>query len=269
MSGNTASYYSAPPTGKKARTNRGKQSKSHDGGTKANFNKIRTDMTPDDYIEVIETKELVPECKLPHGIMSKWKVANDTENFTKRIKQGEEMHSDNPTTKFMKENYQKLSPARAGKEPFNASRSTSKGSTIMVNESTWEQVEASNHTTMVNELSKSMKKVTIQDFPTQVRNFQGTLGNTDENGNIQKLNKLVQHPEHFSFQSHSSFMCPGEYEDLVESGDIDEQKGVVDVDLEDQMHPGVFAGAARFNQSTVHICQICGFQAHNPVFSVW
>ena len=32
------------------------------------------------------------------------------------------------------------------------------------------------------------------------------------------------------------------------------------------MHDGIFAGAKRFNQTQVHICQLCGFQAHNPAY---
>ena len=259
MPGKYTGYPSTLPTAKKARTNRGRKSKSHDGTIQApnaqqGNPKIITDITPDDYIEIIESKSLSPGEKLPQGIMTKWKSSNGTDNFTKRIKQGEEMHMNNPGIRYMKERYKNLPSIRKGEESKAESRSTSQGSIVMV-----EPAE-------LKEVTKSLNKLVIQDFPSQIRNYQGTIGNTDDNGNIQKLNKLTYHPEHFSFLSHRTFISPGDYQKGVEEEEIDEDKDVDDLDLEDKMHPGIFTGAARFHQSTVHYCQLCGFKAHNPSF---
>ena len=47
---------------------------------------------------------------------------------------------------------------------------------------------------------------------------------------------------------------------------MDPDREVEELDLEDKMHDGIFAGAKRFNQTQVHSCQLCGFQAHNPAY---
>ena len=74
----------------------------------------------------------------------------------------------------------------------------------MVTENSWEDV-AADPTADLGEITASMNNLQLKNFPTEVRQFQGHLGNTDTNKNIQKLNKLSQHPEHVSFQSHETF----------------------------------------------------------------
>ena len=82
----SAGSQSAPPTTKKARKNRGTSQKSHecDNRTKSEH-RAHTDMTPDDYLQVLESTDLKENEKLPHTSMSHWKIVNDQSNFSNMI----------------------------------------------------------------------------------------------------------------------------------------------------------------------------------------
>ena len=71
----------------------------------------------------------------------------------------------------------------------------------MVNENSWEDIQ------MEQEVTAPMKKLSLKkNFPNEYRQSQGTIGHTDTDGNIQKLNKLAHHPECFSFLPHDTFI---------------------------------------------------------------
>ena len=61
---------SEPPSRKKPRTFRGKNSKSHEGDRPPNPNKITTDMTPGEYLQTIECVTLTEGDKLPSHVMN-------------------------------------------------------------------------------------------------------------------------------------------------------------------------------------------------------
>ena len=50
--------------------------------------KLTTDVTPSEYIKIINARELEEEDKLPAEVMNKWKEANDQANFSARIENG-------------------------------------------------------------------------------------------------------------------------------------------------------------------------------------
>ena len=93
----------------------------------------------------------------------------------------------------MKANYINICQSRLSKEP-------STDSLVIVPENSWEDP------TVEEEISVSMKKLELVNFPPSYRQIQGKAGNTDEEGNIQKLNKLTGSPESFSFASHDTFI---------------------------------------------------------------
>ena len=99
---------SEPPTRKKPRHNRGRFSKSHAGDRPPNPNKVVTDATPGDYLQIIRCTTLKEEEKLPSYVVSEWKRTNDRETFTRRINQGTEEHASNPTLQFLQENYRRV-----------------------------------------------------------------------------------------------------------------------------------------------------------------
>ena len=108
-----------------------------------------------------------------------------------------------------------------------------------------------------------MRKLKLKNFPPAIRQYQGTIGNTDT-GNIQKLIRLASHPESVSFESHNTFITDDDLSSQIEREEVDPKKDVEELDLDDKMHSGIFTGARTFNSSQVRVCQLCGFQAHNP-----
>ena len=101
---NLSGAHSAHPASKNIRKLRGNFGKSHEGDQPPSKNKIQTDVTPSDYLQIISKTELRDEEKLPCSMMTQWKAANDQDNFSKRIHQGNDIHSESPVTKFMKAN---------------------------------------------------------------------------------------------------------------------------------------------------------------------
>ena len=132
---NPTGTHSAPPACKKARKLRGKFGKSHEGDQPPSKYKIKADVTPSDYLQIISRTELKDEEKLPCSIMTQWKAANDQDNFSKRIHQGNEVHSQSPVTKFMKANYINICQSRSSKEP-------STDSLVIVPDNSWEDPNA-------------------------------------------------------------------------------------------------------------------------------
>ena len=49
-------------------------------------------------------------------------------------------------------------------------------------------------------------------------------------------------------------------------GEVDPDRNVEGLDLEDNMHQGIFCGAKQFRKTRIHTCQLCGFRAHNPAY---
>ena len=47
---------------------------------------------------------------------------------------------------------------------------------------------------------------------------------------------------------------------------VDAERDVAEVDLEDNQHAGIFTGAKRFANTQVHCCDLCGFRAHTPAY---
>ena len=41
---------------------------------------------------------------------------------------------------------------------------------------------------------------------------------------------------------------------------------VQDLDFGDDMRPGIFVGARSLRPMHTHVCQLCGFEAHNPAY---
>ena len=67
---------------KESQENRGKSQKSHEGDNRTKSeSRAHTDMTPDDYLQVLESTDLKDNEKLPHTIMSHWKIVNDQSKF--------------------------------------------------------------------------------------------------------------------------------------------------------------------------------------------
>ena len=70
----------------------------------------------------------------------------------------------------------------------------------------------------------------------------------------------------FSFESHSTFISEEQYQAKVARGEIDPERHVDELDLENSEHPGILTGAKGFAKTQVHTCGLCGFQAFNPAF---
>ena len=104
---------SAPPNHKKARKNRGRLQKPNDGKSRSQSTRhFPTDMSPDDYMEILDRTDLRENEKLPPSIMAHWKIVNDQTNFSERVKQGNEVHGNNPAIKFMKQNFLRICEIR-------------------------------------------------------------------------------------------------------------------------------------------------------------
>ena len=58
-----------------------------------------------------------------------------------------------------------------------------------------------------------------------------------------------------------------QYRQTIESGETDPEVDYEhEVDLDNQMHAGVFAGSHRFTKCREHQCQTCGFQCSNSTY---
>ena len=115
----------------------------------------------------------------------------------------------------------------------------------------------------------SIRDLKLVKFPPSYLQIQGTVGNTDSEKNVQKLNKLTNLPDSFSFASHNTFITDDTLKQQIMTGEVDPNREVEELDLEDKMHDGIFTGAKRFTQTQVHSCQLCGSQAHTPAFFLY
>ena len=67
----------------------GKSQKSPEGDNRAmSASHVHTNMTPDVYLQVLGKTDLKEDEKLPHTIMSHWKIINDQSNFPKECSRG-------------------------------------------------------------------------------------------------------------------------------------------------------------------------------------
>ena len=55
--------------------------------------------------------------------------------------------------------------------------------------------------------------------------------------------------------------------EMVDSGEVDPDRDVEELDLEGPMHPGIFTGAKRFRWTHVHEGQWCGANTYNQSYS--
>ena len=69
-----------------------------------------------------------------------------------------------------------------------------------------------------------------------------------------------------SFESHNTCINEAELIKRVKQGEVDPQIDINELDFDDPMRPGIFAGARRFNSSKVHECQLCGWEGHSPSY---
>ena len=215
-----------------------------------------TDMSPDDYMEILDRTDLRENEKLPSSIMSHWKIVNDQTNFSRRVNQGEAVHGNNPSIKFMKQKFLQICELRPKGTHADSSQRQASESIEMVPELTWTDVSVD------NEINKAMQS--LQIHATGFCKQQPTnLGNTDAEDNIKKLNKLADMPEEFSFsyQSNNHFMTEEQLQEQITLGNVDAERDVAEVDLEDNQHTGIFTGAKRFAKTQVHCCGLCGFLA--------
>ena len=133
----TDGAHGAPPAPKKPRQYRGVNSRSH-AGDQPPLPRVETDMNPGDYVEVVSQTTLKEEEKLPGRMLKQWKASNDQDNFSTRVKQGPEVHSSAPVTRFMKENYRNIVLQRGPLTPM--SRNPSNESMEVVPAAAWEDV---------------------------------------------------------------------------------------------------------------------------------
>ena len=68
----------------------------------------------------------------------------------------------------------------------------------------------------------------------------------------------------FSFESHDTFISEEQLQAKNARKDVDPDKHVEELDLEDPHHGGIFAGSKGFSRTQVHTCDLCSFQAFNP-----
>ena len=176
-----------PPTRKKPRHNRGRFSKSHAGDRPPNPNKVVTNETPGDYIQIIRCTNLKEEEKLPSYMVSEWKRTNDRETFTRRINQDTAEHALNPTLQFMRENYRKVNDECKKSGAPGSSRIPS-GSMEVIPPTQWEDINVD------DEVTRPLSNLRIRAFP---HRCQRTNGFTDVGDNITKLIHLTNHPECF------------------------------------------------------------------------
>ena len=113
----------------------------------------------------------------------------------------------------------------------------------------------------------TMSAVKLNNFPAQYKHVQGRSGKIrDPDNMIEHLNYLGRKPECVSFDSQSTFISEAELNKRVKQGEVDPQRDINELDFDDPMRPGIFAGARRFNSSKVHECQLCGWEGHSPSY---
>ena len=89
---------------------------------------------------------------------------------------------------------------------------------------------------------------------------------------IGKLNKLADMPESFSFsfQSSENFMSEEQLQEQIALGNVDPERDIEEVDLEDKEHAGVFTGAKNDSSKPKYTVVICvGFEPTNQHTFVW
>ena len=109
------------------------------------------------------------------------------------------VHHRNAALKFMKEHYRKVQTERPQSRPCS-----SRDSMVVVPDTTWEDV-AMEEDVSLTEVTAKVGNSMI-NFPPECLKSQGTIGDTYTDNVIQDLHHLAQHPEHFSFESHDTFM---------------------------------------------------------------
>ena len=148
---------------KKPRANRGFQVKARQGDIARFKNKITTDITPCDYLNVVEKTDLDEEHKLPARVVHGWKEALDNANFSERMTNDPEANTGMTYLKseFMKyvKTYQSC-PVRDS--------SDSGESTVMVPDAS------------TVDITMKMTGMTLKYIPHHIRNFQGKGGQSSD-----------------------------------------------------------------------------------------
>ena len=152
---------------------------------------MKTDVSPSNYLEILATRELQEEDKLPASVMRQWKEANDQSSFKYRIDHGPKS---NDGLRFMKENYLKVvqsRPARSVEKGTSSSSGKTRDTStpVMVPETTVEAV------------TEVLKDFPIVPMPDKLKSLQGTGGDAETN-EVEVLNRLCDSPTSFSFESH-------------------------------------------------------------------
>ena len=119
--------------------------------------------------------------------------------------------------------------------------------------------------TTVEDITVAWKDFSIVALPEHLRSFQGTGGDAETN-EVETLNRLYDAPTSFSFESHDTFIDEAAFKKKVDMLEVNPDRDVEELDLEDTMHPGIFCGARQFRKTRIHTCQLCGFRAHNPAY---
>ena len=77
---------------------------------------------------------------------------------------------------------------------------------------------------------------------------------------------MTSHPECFAFESHETFISEEKLQSRIGTGEVDPDRDVEELDLENPHHSGIFTGPKGFARTHVHECGLCGFQAYNPSY---
>ena len=134
----------------------------------------------------------------------------------------------------------------------------------IVPETTWIDVASE------NEITKTLQCLNLNAVKNFCKQKPGTAGNTDSDKMIEKLNKLADMPESFSFsfQSHNSFMTEERLQQQIKAGDL-EEKDVEEVELEDKEHAGVITGANGLTKPRSIVAMCVGLKAITQYTFVW
>ena len=96
-------------------------------------------------------------------------------------------------------------------------------------------------------------------LPTELKNFQGDDGNAGDLETFEVLKQMPGQPEQFRCESDDVFI--DEYTTW-----LDHTASMDEVDLEDDMHDGVFTGAKTGQTERKYVCKLCGFETQNPAY---
>ena len=199
----TGKSTSAPPY-KKQRHRTGQQ-KGQDGNKaksqslkdlRSDNGRVHTNVTPAEYQKKIDDNALTKEGMLPEQALKQWKVTNDQETFSRRIRKNAEC-AENPTLKLMQERFRIVKPMIPDRRA-SSSRQSSLGSMEMVQATGWEDVNEDE-----NEIKEAMQNLKVVEFPVKI---QTSIGHTDVDNNITILKRLSGQQSSFSYESHELFV---------------------------------------------------------------